>query len=60
MKRDQKSTAKSSKKLDNTKCEFIYMCPVTLKCKINGLYTRMGTMNCVCRDWFKGVKNAIH
>ena len=40
----------------NKNCEFIYMCPIHLKCKINGIYIRKETGKCVCRDIIKNLK----
>ena len=34
-------------------CPETHRCPVVLKCKKEGIYTRMGTEKCPCRDWMK-------
>ena len=39
--------------MNKKECDYIHMCPIVLKCRQQGIYTRKGTNKCVCRDYYK-------
>lgn len=46
------SSARTTKKTI-TKCEWSHICPCVGKCRVSGVFTRFGTNQCACRDYFK-------